>query len=72
MRILIALLLSFATVAHAENPGLMSGLDQCAHNIARQEMSGEDLTLDGYVVRPDRPGRFPLVIMTSWAPQGDG
>jgi dienelactone hydrolase len=69
VRILIALLLSFATVAHAENPGLMSGLISAPITLPVR-MFGKDLTLDGYVVRPDRPGRFPLVIMTHGTPGG--
>ncbi|MEY9529238.1 dipeptidyl aminopeptidase/acylaminoacyl peptidase [Bradyrhizobium japonicum] len=71
MRILIALLLSFATVAHAENTGLMSGLISAPITLPVR-MFGKDLTLDGYVVRPDRPGRFPLVIMTHGTPGGMG
>ena len=33
-------------------------------------ISGKDVTLDSYVIRPDRPGRVPLVIMTHGTPSG--
>ena len=71
MRILIALLLSFVTVAQAEDRGLLPGLIS-APMLLPIRMSGKDLTLDGYVIRPDRPGRFPLVIMTHGTPSGWG
>ena len=71
MRILIALLLSFVSVAHAEDRGLLPGLIS-APMLLPVRMSGKDLTLDGYVIRPDRPGRFPLVIMTHGTPSGWG
>jgi dienelactone hydrolase len=71
MRILIALLVSFATVAHAEDRGLLPGLISAPLSLPVR-MSGRDLTLDGYVIRPDRPGRFPLVIMTHGTPSGWG
>ncbi|QPF82653.1 alpha/beta hydrolase [Bradyrhizobium genosp. L] len=69
MRILLALLLSFATAAHAEERGLLPGLI-AAPMLLPVHLSGKDLTLDSYVVRPDRPGRFPLVIMTHGTPGG--
>ena len=31
-------------------------------------VAGNEVELDGYVIRPDRPGRFPLVIMTGGTP----
>ena len=71
MRILIALLLSYVSVAHAEDRGLLPGLIS-APMLLPVRMSGKDLTLDGYVIRPDRPGRFPLVIMTHGTPSGWG
>lgn len=69
MRILLALLLSFVTVAHAEDRGLMSGLIS-APMLLPVSIAGKDLTFDSYVIRPDRPGRFPLVIMTHGTPGG--
>ena len=69
MRILIALLLSFATVAHAEDRGLLPGLISAPMRLPVR-ISGKDLMLDSYVIRPDRPGRFPLVIMTHGTPGG--
>lgn len=69
MRLLLALLLSFATVAHAEDRGLLPGLI-AAPLLLSVSISGKDLTLDSYVIRPDRPGRIPLVIMTHGTPSG--
>jgi dienelactone hydrolase len=70
VRNLIALLLSFVTIAHAEDRGLLLGLIS-APMLLPVRISGKDLTLDSYVIRPDRPGRFPLVIMTHGTPAGD-
>ena len=70
MRILIALLLSIVTIAHADDRGLLPGLVS-APLLLPVRISGKDLTLDSYVIRPDRPGRFPLVIMTHGTPGGD-
>jgi dienelactone hydrolase len=61
-----ALLLSIATVAHAEDevlPGLIG-----APMLLPVSIAGNDVKLDSYVVRPDRPGRFPLVIMLHGTP----
>ena len=69
MRILIALLFSFITIAHAEDRGLLPGLIS-GPLLLPVRISGKDVTLDSYVVRPDRPGRFPLVIMTHGTPGG--
>ena len=71
MRILIALLLSFVSIAHAEDRGLLPGLIS-APMLLSVRISGRDLTLDSYIIRPDRPGRFPLVIMTHGTPSGWG
>ncbi|MGA7998111.1 MAG: alpha/beta hydrolase [Bradyrhizobium sp.] len=71
MRILIALLLSFVTVAHAEDRGLLPGLISTPM-LLPVSVSGKDVMLDSYVVRPDRPGRFPLLIMTHGTPSGWG
>lgn len=72
MRTLMVLLLSFVTVAHAEDRGLLHGLIS-APMLLPVSIAGKDLTLDSYVVRPDRPGRFPLVIVTHGTPsEGEG
>src|SRR5258708_37459647 len=71
VRVLIALLLSFVTVAHAEDSGLLPGLISTPM-LLPVRISGRNLTLDSYVIRPDRPGRFPLVIMTHGTPSGWG
>jgi dienelactone hydrolase len=71
MKFLITLLLSFVTVAHAEDGGLLPGLIS-APMLLPVSIAGNDMTLDSYVVRPDRPGRFPLVIMLHGTPsEGD-
>ena len=67
MKILIALLLSIVTVAHAEDGGLLPGLIS-APVLLPVSIAGNDVKLDSYVVRPDRPGRFPLVIMLHGTP----
>jgi dienelactone hydrolase len=69
MRVLIALLLFFVTVAHAEDRRLLPGLISVPM-LLPVRISGKDLTLDSYIIRPDRPGRFPLVIMTHGTPGG--
>jgi dienelactone hydrolase len=71
VRILIALLLSFATIAHADDRQLLPGLIS-APMLLPVSISGKDFALDVYVVRPDRPGRFPLMIMTHGTPSGWG
>jgi dienelactone hydrolase len=69
MRILIGLFLLFTTAAGANEllPGLLS-----APLLVPVTISGSELSLDGYVIRPDRPGRFPLVVMTHGTPSMDG
>ena len=69
MRILIALLLSFVTFAHAEDRGILPGLIS-APMLLPVRIFGKDVTLDSYVIRPDRPGRFPLVVITHGTPGG--
>lgn len=69
MRLLFALLLSFVTVSHAEERGVLPGLI-AAPMLLAVNVGGKDLTLDAYAIRPDRPGRFPLVIMTHGTPGG--
>jgi dienelactone hydrolase len=70
MRTLIAALLSLVTVAHAEDGGLLPGLIGTPL-LLRVSIAGNDVMLDSYVIRPDRPGRFPLVIMTGGTPSVD-
>lgn len=70
MRTLIAALLTFVTVAHAEDSGLLPGLVS-APLLLPVSIAGNDEMLDSYVIRPDRPGRFPLVIMTDGTPSVD-
>ena len=69
MRILIVLVLLISTAAHAEGslPGLLS-----APLSVPVTISGNKLSLDGYVIRPDRSGRFPLVVMVHGTPSTDG
>jgi len=70
MRVLIVLFLLVATVAHADDgllPGLLSEPLSVPVTIA-----GDALALDGYVVRLDRPGRFPLVLMLHGTPGAGG
>lgn len=67
MKILIALLLTIVTVAHAEDGGLLPGLIS-APVLLPVSIAGNDVKLDSYVVRPDRPGRFPPVIMLHGTP----
>jgi dienelactone hydrolase len=70
MRTLIAVLLSLVTVAHAEDDGLLSGLISTPL-LLPVSIAGNDVMLDSYVIRPDCPGRFPLVIMTGGTPSVD-
>jgi dienelactone hydrolase len=71
VRTLIAVLLSLVTVAHAEDGGLLPGLIS-APLLLPVSIAGTDVMLDSYIVRPDRPGRFPLVIMTHGMPSAGG
>ena len=71
MRILIALFLLFTTTATADDGGLLPGL-LSALLMVPVTISASELSLDGFVVRPDRPGRFPLVIMVHGTPGTDG
>ncbi|GEP54336.1 alpha/beta hydrolase family protein [Reyranella soli] len=69
MRILIVLFVLFTTAARAE--GLLQGLVSEPLSVP-VTIAGSELSLDGYVIRPDRPGRFPLVIMVHGTPSVDG
>jgi dienelactone hydrolase len=69
VRILIVLFLLFTTAAHAD--GLLPGL-LGTPLLVPVTISGSELSLDAYVMRPDRTGRFPLVIMVHGTPSVDG
>jgi dienelactone hydrolase len=71
MRTLLVLFLLFTTVAHAEDGGLLPGLVSEPLSVP-VTISGDALSLDGFVVRPDRPGRFPLVLMLHGTPGAGG
>ena len=63
MRLLALLLTLFVTSARAENGPLIS-----AHMMLPVVISGNKLSLESSVVRPDRPGKFPLVVITHGQP----
>ncbi|MBN8941330.1 MAG: alpha/beta hydrolase [Rhizobiales bacterium] len=67
MRFLTALLLLVTTAAQASEGGLLPGLTSAPLSVA-VTLSGSKLSLDGFVIRPDRPGRFPLVVMVHGTP----
>jgi len=67
MRTLTAALLAFLTAAHAEDGGLLPGM-LSTPLLLPVSIAGNEVKLDSYVIRPDRPGRFPLVIMTGGTP----
>jgi hypothetical protein len=69
MRVLIVLFLLITTAARAD--GLLPELFS-APLLVHVTISGSGLLLDGFVVRPDRPGRFPLVIMVHGTPSVEG
>jgi dienelactone hydrolase len=69
MRTLILLFFLFTTTARAD--GLLPGLISAPLWVP-VTISGSELRLDGFVIRPDRPGRFPLVVMTHGTPSMDG
>jgi len=71
MRILVALLLLFTTAASAGDGGLLPGLLSAPLTLP-VTISGSELSLDSYVVRPDRPGRSPLVLMVHGTPDAEG
>jgi len=67
MRTLIAALLAFVTAAHAEDSGLLPGL-VATPLLLPVSIAGNEVKLDSFVIRPDRQGRYPLVIMTGGTP----
>ena len=66
---LIAALL-LTTEARAD--ALLPGLIRAPLPVPVTMPSGDKLSLEGLVVRPDRPGRFPLVILVNGTPAGGG
>lgn len=70
MRSLIAAFLSLISVARAEDAGLLPGLIS-APLLLPVSMAGTEVMLDSYIIRPDRPGRLPLVIMVGGTPAVD-
>ena len=71
MRVLAFLLLLCAGAANAAEEAPLSGLIAAPLTVP-VTIGGEQLTLEGYVVRPDQPGRFPLVIVVHGTPSVDG
>jgi dienelactone hydrolase len=69
MRSVILLLLLFTTAAHAD--GLLPGLLSAPLPVP-VTISGGEVQLDGFVIRPDRSGRFPLAIMVHGTPSVEG
>jgi len=64
MRVLAVLLILFTTAARAGDGLLLS-----THLMLPVMISGDELSLESFVVRP---GRFPLVIVTHGTPSVDG
>lgn len=71
MRVLVLLLLLWVSAANAAEERPLSGLI-AAPVAVPVTIGGEQLTLEGYVVRPDQPGRFPLVIVVHGTPSVGG
>ncbi|MGW1422281.1 dienelactone hydrolase family protein [Bradyrhizobium manausense] len=67
MRFLALLLILFTASARAGDGALMS-----AHMMLPVVISGNKVSLESFVVRPDRPGKFPLVVITHGMPSGFG
>jgi dienelactone hydrolase len=67
MRVLAVLLILFTTAARASDGSLLS-----THLMLPVTISGNELPLESFVVRPDHPGRFPLVLVTHGTPGVDG
>src|SRR6516162_5499872 len=65
--LILSLLLLFAIAARADDGGLLAGLVSAPLTL-QVTISGSDVELDSYVVRPDQPGRFPLVVITHGTP----
>ncbi|WP_076866736.1 dienelactone hydrolase family protein [Bradyrhizobium mercantei] len=67
MRLLALLLMLFNTAARAGDGPLISG-----HVMLPVVISGNKLSLESFVVRPDRPGKFPLLVITHGMPGASG
>lgn len=65
--VVIALCLLFSLVASAGDGLLLS-----THLMLPVTISGSEVSLESFVVRPDHPGRFPLVVITHGTPSVDG
>ncbi|MBB4259637.1 MULTISPECIES: S9 family peptidase [unclassified Bradyrhizobium] len=65
MRIVVLLLILFTASARAGDAPLMS-----AHMMLPVVISGNKVSLESFVIRPDRPGKFPLVVITHGMPSG--
>ena len=63
MRLLALLLILFTASARAGEGPLMS-----AHMMLPVVISGNKVSLESFVIRPDRPGKFPLVVITHGMP----
>lgn len=63
MRLFALLLILFTASARAGEGPLMS-----AHMMLPVVISGNKLSLESFVIRPDRPGKFPLVVITHGQP----
>ena len=63
--------LAFTGTAQADDRTLLPGLISAPLPVPAV-ISGQAVSLDGYVIRPDRPGRFPLVVITHGTPSVDG
>jgi len=67
MRILVLLLILFTASARADDAPLMS-----AHMMLPVVISGNKVLLESFVIRPDRSGKFPLVVINHGMPHGFG
>jgi len=67
MRLVALLLILFTASARAGDGPLTS-----AHMMLPVAISGNKVSLESFVVRPDRPGKFPLVVITHGMPHGSG
>lgn len=65
---LLVLLMTGAAAKETVLPGLI----RAPMAIAIDLPDGRKVTLEGLVIRPDRPGRFPLVVLIHGTPRGDG
>jgi dienelactone hydrolase len=66
--VVIALCLLFSLAASAAGDRLLLS----THLMLPVTISGSEVSLESFVVRPDHPGRFPLVVITHGTPSVDG